>query len=291
MRYQHLKTARKITKYIGLVVPLVIVLLLVGFNPRVPSFFVSTSHAIATPFVSLGNFFDARVSNITTYFKNKQNLQNENDALKSNLAELQRKVFITNTLQSENDRLLTMLGYTNEDTGFLLASVITDVAIITNDLFLINIGVENGVREGMLVISPEHIAIGYVTHALDGTAIVKKFSAPDVKFSAVINATTSVQTTFSGQGSGSMTISLPRDVSVEEYDSVMLPSLSVRPLGEIVSIEVTPEDAFKTLYLRSPVNIHNVRHVFVDTTVTWNANDISRTIDFTFNTQEQDEGE
>jgi hypothetical protein len=34
-------------------------------------------------------------------------------------------------------------------------------------------------------------------------------------------------------------------------------------------VEVSPEDAYKTLYIKAPVNIYNLRFVMVDTSSVW----------------------
>ena len=40
-------------------------------------------------------------------------------------------------------------------------------------------------------------------------------------------------------------------------------------IGEVISIASSPEDAFKTGYVRGVLNQHELRHVLVDTTTMW----------------------
>lgn len=269
MRYQHLKTARKIRTLLVPLVPILIVALFVITKAEVPSFATNGVHTVAQPIWSVRDNVGDKASFVTSYFTSKANLINENTALKQEVLERTRETYTTRALLYENEQLRTLLNRVDARPELMPASVMHSDSYSPYDTFFIDIGSREGVRDHMLVITPENIAIGSITKTLEHTAIVTQFSAAGHSFNVLLGATSSVHTTLTGYGSGTMLISIPRDIQVEEGDSVTLPSFTMYAIGTVASIDVAPEDAYKELYIRSPANAYRLRHVLVDTTSTW----------------------
>jgi len=121
----------------------------------------------------------------------------------------------------------------------------------------------------MLITTPEGNALGYISHALENSAFAKRFGGAGQKINVVIYASSTVHALLVGEGGGSMNTTLPRDVAINIGDPVMLQTFESHPLGTVVDIEVTPEDAFQTVWVRAPQNIYDTRYVLIDTTHTW----------------------
>src|SRR3989339_190469 len=266
MRYQHLKIARKIHAFLVPVVPILIAVVFILTKAEVPTFATNWAHALATPIWSLRDAAHVGTTNITSLFASKTDLINQNTALKEELLQRTRETFTTRALTLENEHLRELLHRVDARPELLPAAVMHGDTFSPYDTFFIDIGSTEGVRDNMLALTPENIAIGSVTKTLEHTAIVTQFSAAGHTYDVVLGATTSVHTTVTGFGSGTMLITIPRDIYVEEGDSVVLPSFTTYPIGTVASIEVAPEDAYKTLYIRSPSNVYGLRHVLIDTT-------------------------
>ena len=270
MRYQHLKTARKIHAFLVPVVPILIAVVFILTKAEVPSFITNGAHEIATPLWSARDTVFNAITNTTSLFASKRYLAEQNVALKQELLQKTRETYTTRALTLENERLRELLHRVDAHPELLPAAVIHGGAFSPYDTFFIDIGSNEGVRDAMLVLTPENIALGTVTKTLEHTAIVTQFSATGQTFDVLLGATsTSVHTTITGFGGGTMLITVPRDVEIHEGDSVTLPSFATYTLGLIASIEVAPEDAYKTLYVRNPSNSYGLRHVLVDTTSIW----------------------
>ncbi|KKS30576.1 MAG: hypothetical protein UV60_C0001G0013 [Parcubacteria group bacterium GW2011_GWA2_43_11] len=271
MRYQHLKTARKIHAFLVPIVPILIAVVFILTKAEVPAFVTNGAHELATPLWSARDAIFGTITNTTSLFASKRYLAEQNLILKNALLQRTRETYTTRALSLENEHLRELLHRVDARPELLPAAVIHGGAFSPYDTFFIDIGSNEGVRDAMLVLTPENIAFGRVTKTLEHTAIVTQFSAAGQTFDVLLGATTtSVHTTINGIGSGTMLITVPRDVEVHEGDSVTLPSFTTYTLGTIASIEVAPEDAYKTLYVRSPSNSYGLRHVLVDTTSIWN---------------------
>jgi rod shape-determining protein MreC len=269
MRYQHLKTTRKLHKYLAPIIPVCIALLLLVTKAQVPSFLSSTTHAVAVPFWTLKNAITTSSGNVFNSFKSKKNLLLENKALYEETLRLQREAFVLKAYRNENIRLHSILARTNEQSNILTASIIHNDSFSPYDTFIIDLGSNDGIRNDMLVLTPEGIAVGTITNTLKNSSVVTQFSAPKISLDIFLNATTSFHTTLLGQGSGTMLMTVPRDILLSIDDMVLLPNFSTYPVGRVSFIEVAPEDAYKKVYVRSPVNTYELRHVLVNATAVW----------------------
>lgn len=269
MRYQHLKTTRKLQKYLVPILPIFIAGLLIFGKVPMPAFLTNATHTLASPFWALRDSFSEKTDATRTSFKGKGTLVDENRALQQELSQLRREVFMTRTLLADNTRLHALLDRTTTSDSLVSASVIHGERFSPYDTFIIDLGAENGVRDGMLVLTPEGIAVGTISAIQEKTSTVTQFSAPNMIVDAILNATSSFHTVLRGYGSGTMRVSIPRDIEFAVDDTFVLPSFPTYPIGKIVSIEVAPEDAYKILYVRSPVNMYELRYVLLDTTTTW----------------------
>jgi cell shape-determining protein MreC len=271
MRYQHLKITKKVGQFVVPTLPVLLVIILIAGNFTVPAFVSSFVHTLAKPVWTFRDTLLDTYENSQGFFQDKKTLLEENSYLREKISELQRETYVTKTYQAENKKLLELLDRIDENSGVLSAAVVHGDPFSLYDAFIIDLGQENGLRDNMLILSPQNIAIGYVAKTLEKTSIVKRFSAPDTNITAVIQASTSIQATLTGHGGGTMKLFLPRDVSVVVDDSVILPTFSTYPIGKVAAIEVAPEDAYKTIYVRSQVNMYELRFVLVDTTSLWHS--------------------
>jgi len=234
-----------------------------------PHTLATAGHAVAKPFWHARDTFLASVAATQNSLADKEALVRENSALRDELATLRRESFTARVLARENEELKTMLGRTADKEYLFPATVINDGSYSAYDTFVIDAGAEDGIREHMLVLTPDGIAVGSVHTALDRTAIVTRFSSPTIHTDVVIQATTTVHTMMQGYGGGTMLLTVPRDISIAVGDPVLLPNYASNPIGSIKAIEMNPEDAYQTVYVEHPVNQYELHYVLVDVRHAW----------------------
>ncbi len=269
MLYQHLKTTKKVKKYFLPILPIIIVLFFVMWNIKIPTSLTNTVHTIASPVWKMRDSITKKINTISNLLKTKEGLIEENEKLHKDVTALYRETFTIKELEKENDRLLNLLGRINQHNELLPASVIHGVSFSPYDTFIIDLGSNNNIRKNMLVVTSEKIAVGKIEKVFEKTSIVKLFSSPELKTNIVINSTTTTNEVVLGYGGGTMKMSVPRDTDASINDIVTLQTFSAYVLGNIVSIEISPEDAYKTIFIQSPVNMYKIRYVLIDTSHIW----------------------
>jgi cell shape-determining protein MreC len=271
MHYQRSNTSKRVMKYILPLIPTLVAVLLVVSHVPVPSAVTNSAHTLATPFWHVRDALRATVDATYTSLDSTEALVAENIALHNELSAMRRENFMARIHKRENETLRQLLGRSTEaQQEYHIASVVNDDTYSPYDSFVIDIGAEGGVEEHMLVLSPEGFAVGSVERALTSTAIVTKFSAPTIETEVLLTGTTTIHTVVQGMGGGTMLIRVPRDLEVSVGSEVLLPTFSSNPIGVVALVEVTPQDAYQTVYVQSPVNIHQLQYVFVDPSRIWN---------------------
>jgi len=224
---------------------------------------------VARPFWNARDNTHHWLQTLATSLSTQKALREENDALREQIQTLRRENFLLPSLQKENEVLRTLLGRNDSTDGYIPVAVLVPESYAPHDSFILDAGTEQGVREHMIVMSPEGIALGYVQKALTRSAIVVRFSATHERISALVFGSTTTHITLEGQGSGSMQAQLPRDVSVTVGDPLVLSGIPTHPLGTVVHISLAPEDAFQTIHVASPENVTHLPYVLVDTVHMW----------------------
>jgi cell shape-determining protein MreC len=117
-----------------------------------------------------------------------------------------------------------------------------------------------GVTKGAWVMAPGDIIIGTVAEVSGDTALVHAFLAPGVTTSGFVASSTAV--TVTGRGAGNGIILVPRDTPVSIGDLVYYADHH-SIVGVVGSVQSSPSDAEKTLYVRVPLNLYGLHFVTV----------------------------
>ncbi len=269
MHYQHLKTIKKTKSKILPILPIFAVFLFFFTKPSIPTFISNLTDSVSIPAWNARNSLMTNVFNSFDFLKNKEELLKENSYLKEVVEKMKRENFASKALKTENERLLKLLGRMEQETTLVPATVINNIAHSPYDTFVLDVGKDNNISNGMLVETPEGITVGVISNVKEKTSTVTLFSAPTMSFNAIINSTTTQHEKVTGYGLGTMRMSVPRDTKVKIGDAIILQSFLTHSVGNVISVEVSPEDAYKTLYIKAPVNIYNLRFVMVDTSSVW----------------------
>jgi cell shape-determining protein MreC len=248
---------------------LVVAVLLFVLHVPIPRFLANTAQWVATPVWLVQERLSNVTNNVRTSFADKHLLAQENAALLDEISTLRRESYSTQMYAAENEQLRKLLGRGKEEEGFIPTSIIHGEVWAPYDTSIIDAGSRLGVREGMLVVSPENIAFGGVIRALTSRSVVALFSAPGKETSVVVHGTSTTHAVMTGMGAGTMLMSIPREMDIKQGDPVVLSTFPSYVVGHVADIRVRPEDAQQRVYVRSPLNIRNVRFVMVDALHAW----------------------
>jgi cell shape-determining protein MreC len=228
--------------------------------------------ALSAPFSHARDAVTSAVSGALRSLQDRATLVESIRALEDEVASLRRSAYTADVRARENDELRTLLGR-GPGPAPLAAAVITGDAYTPYDTFIIDVGTDHGVSDGALVLTPEGIAVGSVVRTLAHSAVVRMFSAPTVRTNVVVYASSTVHALLTGQGAGTMLLSVPRDLPLAPGNKVVLPDLVGEPIGEVEHVDLAPQDAYQTVYIASAANPYELRFVLVDTTRTWAPDD------------------
>jgi cell shape-determining protein MreC len=270
MRYQHLKIVKKVSRYLVPLIPVGVALLLAFSVTDIPQSMRSFGHMLATPFWSLQTSLKTAIGEQVPH-TNIETLEWENATLREELTALKRSTYVNRSLEEDNNQLRELLNRSSDNTLRIPTAVIHNTNLSPYDTFVIDRGARHGLRDGMLIVTDKHIAVGFIATAHERTSTVTLFSMPQLTFNALVRASTTQSATINGLGSGTMRARVPRDIGVSEGDEIALPTFETYVIGTVVAVEVSPEDAFKNVFIQAPINMYELRFVFVDTTSVWNA--------------------
>jgi cell shape-determining protein MreC len=226
-----------------------------------PQAFPSLFGAIARPFWRTAFYAE------TGGFRSNASLLAENAALARDLADLKASTASSTVamLESQNQDLLAIAGRaTTTPRHYVLGAVLARPSFVPYDMFVIDIGSDDGVTASSSVYSPEKILIGRIQDVQASQSKVLLFSSPRQTYTVSIGPS-HIPATAVGQGGGQYRASVPHGSGVQIGDFVSDNSLSDRPFGVVVSVVTDPADPFDTVMLAPPVNIYQTRFVLVDT--------------------------
>lgn len=234
-----------------------------------PGTTTSILHTIATP---LWYARDAVVAYARTAFVSLEArgvLVGQVDVLRTRVGALEREVLRTRAYEREVRELEAMMMVREKKPDTIFGTVLQTIAYAPHDSFVVSVGSEDGVRNDMLVYTSDGYVVGAVSNVLGGTSMAQSLSASGVCTEAVLSsASSSVAVFVRGVGAGTMHILVPRDMVVDEGDIVHMSYDTWMVVGTVASVVFMQEDAYQTVLVRPPANIHYVRQVLVDSTHT-----------------------
>ena len=248
------------TKSLGKKRTLIVILIFV-----IGSVFFSISKGV---FIGIMNPFwqgETNVSksfwNFTNYFKTKNALIEENNALKNKvlsdsylIAEINASVSTSNSLMNTFPK--------NQPTQSILAGVLVRPPETPYDVLLIDKGQSQSIKNGDTATLPEGSKIGTIIETFFKSSKIKLYSASGEKTSAILERN-EVPIVLIGRGGENFIFNLPREMKVEVGDRVIDSSTLGSLLGVVGDIEVTSTDSFKKVLVKSIAHINSLRFVHI----------------------------
>lgn len=241
-----------------------VVLLLVIFSFTPAGGLVSSGvYTVSTPLMHAGDVTkEAWTTRYSALFHEKETLVAENSDLKTQLAQVSARLLDRNLLFEENMKLREMLGRDMQNSVKVTARVLAGPSRTPYDTLLIDAGATSGVQVGDKVSSGASAIIGEVAEVYGSSAKIILYSSPGKQVDVFLGEDR-VPATATGRGSGNFDIQIPRDIAVSLGGSIVIPGSDIRIAGNIERIDDDPNNPFKTILFKSPVNLYTLEWVDV----------------------------
>ena len=259
-------------------VVLILALLLTGVlavisgltGKNIPSMLVQT---VLTPLRSGANALTNQAEQMYNYMFRYEALQAENEALKSQIAQMQEGNRLADSVSRENERLrqLLELKEANPDyqlvDGYIIARSSTD----WTSSFTIDRGSSHGIREGMVAITANGEVVGLVTEAGSNYCTVKSILDSSLEISATIASSGysgMVQGAYTSEVAGHLRMNyLPSSAVIRNRDQVVTTGSTVYPrnliLGYVVDAGMGDTGVAKYAIIEPAADIDNLEQVFI----------------------------
>lgn len=208
--------------------------------------------------LNTSNVFTNPLKNSILYFKNKNDLEEENKKLKQENIELRLNQIVQQSNVQEFDYFVKTFGTNTQSVEHPLFRVISkppflsfDMLKITGDLSRYNIDE---------FVFYKHVLIGKVVEKNNTFATVKLFSSPEHKTPITVKGS---QFEAIGLGSGRYTFEVAKDFEIQVADIILYPNDKIFVLGVVDVVETKEEDLFKKVYFNIPVPLSDISYVSI----------------------------
>lgn len=228
-----------------------------------PKSFTNIAQFVSAPFWKAKNLSIESVINSTQLLRSKRSLIFENDELKLKIKESEFKFFELDLLKQENESLKQLLGrqILNAE-NVVISAVLSRPDTSPYDTFVIDIGKDFGVKNGDSVYVSGNIFIGKIDGVYRNTSTVKLFSSPG-EITSVSIGPQNISVKAKGRGGGNFIVELPRGTGVEKGDIITLPGIDIKLFAVVEEIESSPSDPFISIFFKNPINLNDIKWVYV----------------------------
>jgi cell shape-determining protein MreC len=250
-------------KFFKIAVGIVLFFILIYFRVSIFNGFSYVSHGIFRPIFILGNSLGEKLGNLGAYFLSKKSLLKENENLQSQILESQADRANYSSILAENLELKEILGRQSEKTATILAAILAKPNQNPYDTLLIDVGAVQAIEKGKLVLAFGSVPIGRVAEVYGNSSKIILFSSAGEKNQTIISGR-DIFMELVGRGGGNFEIILPRDLTLQKGDQVILPGLNPSTVAVVETIISDPRNSFTKVLLSSPVNIQELKFVEVE---------------------------
>jgi|SRR3990167_8270451 len=219
-------------------------------------------HAVA-PLWELGDALFGKDMSVGAYLSSKKELEDENRKLTERIRDLELIAISSKKLREENESLKEELGRDARENN-ILATVLARPSYLPFDTLIIDVGSDEEVRLGALVIAKDDIALGKVIEVFPHESRVLLYSSAGQKANVIIGEE-HISAEALGLGGGNFKIMLPRDVTIAKNALIIIPALNGKVLGAVGAIIANPSDALQEILFKTPLNVQEIEWVYVET--------------------------
>ncbi|MFA5778182.1 MAG: rod shape-determining protein MreC [Candidatus Paceibacterota bacterium] len=250
-------------KFLNIAIGIVFLIILFYFRAGIFNGLSYITGGIFRPVLILGNNVGERFGNLGVYFASKNSLSIQNRNLQTQLNEEEMRISNYNSLLAENNNLKEILNRKNTKIPMILATILAKPNQSIYDTLIVDVGLEQGLQMGNMVFALGNIPVGRVAEVYPNSAKVVLFSNPGEKTQAIISSK-DIFMELIGRGGGNFEMVLPRDLTVQKGDQVVMSGINPYVLAVVETIISDPRDSFTKALLSSPVNIQELKFVEVE---------------------------
>jgi rod shape-determining protein MreC len=241
-----------------------IVFLAVLFFYRSPVFggLSAVTQVIFHPFLVVGGSMGEKFGNIGSYFASKNSLYAQNKKLQTEVEFDDARMANYDSVLADDAGIKEILGRKDPKAPMILSAILSKPNQSSYDTLIIDAGTEQNVKTGNRVFALGNIPVGRVAEVYPNSAKVVLFSNPGEKTEVVISGK-NIFMELIGRGGGNFEMIMPRDLTLQKGDQVVMPGISPSLVAIAETIISDPRDPFNKALLSSPVNIQNLKFVEV----------------------------
>ncbi len=198
-------------------------------------------------------------STFASVFKSKAALEAENDRLQKLVGEKDALLADQGFLEKQNAELRSSVHF-EQDTGRILATVLSKPPFTPFDVIVVGSGEDEGVRAGSAVMLGS-IYLGTVESVESDSSRIKLLSAPGTDIESYIGDD-ALPALLKGKGGGNFEATLPQGSKVSEGDLVVSYHGNIPFMIGTVSKTIDNSDnTLMTILLTLPFNLYSLSHV------------------------------
>jgi rod shape-determining protein MreC len=190
----------------------------------------------------------------------RRTLARDNESLRAELAALREETSRARALEAENQILREITDVVGSRPG-VTAPVLSTFRASPYGTFIVGAGKSDGVSVGSLVLTQGGFVLGQVTEAGVYNSTVKAVLSPGVDTDVLLGETGAV---VRGEGGGNGFSRVSRESLVSIGDPVVAPMFGQRPIAVVADIERDEASPSADVFVRIPVNLENLRFVYVE---------------------------
>lgn len=263
MKMIYRQKSKKKSKRVFVVLAVIVLFVVVSsfLISKVPETLSNTVRFVGTPFWQAEIFISNHTHFISNFFRSRNAVVTENDALKSELDLYREQMLDYETLKSEHAKLLAEYGREGTQNK-IIATVLVRPPQTPFDTLILDVGSNEGVALEDVVYSVGGVILGTVTDVSAHNSNVTLFSRTNLMTPAIFERS-NLSISIRGLGGGSFEAQVPQESDIVKDDILIMPTLVPSPVGVVSLVESSVKSAFKRVLIQSPTNISYTRFVFI----------------------------
>ncbi len=229
------------------------------FSIKPPSTTGTVVYFLGRPIWAMQTFVRTLSENAFAVLHTKSALVRENEILREQVKELEWSTLDRDRIEKELEEWKKLVGKNVQPT-YIVGDVLAKPGALLYDTFILDVGEENGVRVDDTIIVGNDIAVGKIIDVRKSISKAQFFSSAGI-VTPVLVGTKLLPFEASGYGSGTLSITIPRDLAIEVGESVYMPTDPRMFIGKVEIVSLRPSDAMKLVLVRLPVNLFELSRV------------------------------
>ena len=248
------------TKFFKIAFCVIILIILFYFRSGIFNGFSYMAGGLFRPILILGNNVGEKFGNLSAYFISKNSLYLQNQNFQAQLNEEEMRMANYNSISDENIGLKEILGRKDPKINMILAVILSKPNQSIYDTLIIDAGIKQGLQTGNVVFALGNVPIGRIAEVYPNSSKVVLFSNAGEKTQVVITGN-NIFMEIIGRGGGNFEMILPRDLTLQKGDQVVLPGINPYVLAVVETVISDPRNPFTKALLSSPANIQELKFV------------------------------